>query len=92
MSRASVTVAVYDTDAATWKALAQAFEPMSGDTATWVRITDAATGIAVTFFKSHDSDAEWSEDDDHGAGCATHGSSAAECTCGKADALAEASA
>ncbi len=52
-------MAVYDTDAATWKALSQAFEPMSGDTATWVRITDAATGIAVTFFKSHDDDAEW---------------------------------
>lgn len=87
---------MFDTEPATWNALAQVFEVKTGGSpdgmTTWLVVTDRATGVSVTFFKSHDSDAEWSEDDEHGAGCATRGSSAAECTCGKADALAEAAA
>lgn len=93
MPSGNVDVRIHDTDEVTWATLEKAFpvkrSGAEGST-TWIVVVDAETGIRLTFFKASDP-AEWDEDDAHGSDCATHGSSASECTCGKADALAEAS-
>lgn len=92
MAKGEIEVRLHDLDAETWDTLAKAFTVRSSNTTTWVEVRDRDTNIRLVFFKAHGPAAEWDEDDAHDPGCATQGSSASECTCGKADALAEASA
>jgi hypothetical protein len=63
MASATVTVHVHNTDAETWKALAQVFDVGEGDVSKWVELNDQGSGIKVLFFETREPEAGVLEDE-----------------------------